>query len=244
MPVVEDLLPAPHNDIVLDMLFSLAEFHAFAKMRLHTERTLELFEQSIKTLGDATRKFETVTCAAYDTKELPRETAARDRREAAAAAKAAGKQTPQAASGRTKGKGKAKPAAVPKGTKRATGSSRHVKFQLSTIKYHSFGDYPDAIRAFGTLDVSSTQQVSQQYGTRSMLLTLTCTGRARASLPQEVLSSHQQEELYHTDREAAASRSNTSEDQKKISSRARHSRTRRLSSSSKPSCSTSPIARR
>ncbi|EPS99439.1 hypothetical protein FOMPIDRAFT_20721, partial [Fomitopsis schrenkii] len=143
MPVVEDLLPAPHNDIVLDMLFSLAEFHAFAKMRLHTERTLELFEQSIKTLGVATRKFETVTCVAYDTKELPRETAARDRREAAAAAKAAGKKTPQAASGRTKGKGKAKPAA----------------FQLSTIKYHSFGDYPDAIRAFGTLDVSSTQQV-------------------------------------------------------------------------------------
>ena len=84
MPVIEGLLPAPHDAIVLDMLFALAEFHAFAKMRLHTERTLKLFEQSIKTLGEAVRKFETVTCAAYDTKELPRETAARGRREAAA----------------------------------------------------------------------------------------------------------------------------------------------------------------
>ena len=58
------------------MLFSLAEFHAFAKMRLHTERTLELFDQSVIKLGEDMRKFETVVCAAYETKELPRETAA------------------------------------------------------------------------------------------------------------------------------------------------------------------------
>ena len=158
MPVIEGLLPAPHNAIVLDMLFALAEFHAFAKMRLHTERTLELFEKSIKTLGEAVRKFETVTCAAYDTKELPRETAARGRREAAAAAKTGDKTS---ASGRSKGKGKA---AAPKAPRKPAGSSRHVKFQASTVKWHSFGDYVAYIRAYGTLDVSSTQSVSRRCG--------------------------------------------------------------------------------
>lgn len=159
MPVIEGLLPAPHDAIVLDMLFALAEFHAFAKMRLHTERTLELFEKSIKTLGEAVRRFETVTCAAYDTKELPRETAARGRREAAAAAAKTGDKT--SASGRSKGKGKA---AAPKAPRKPAGSSRHVKFQASTVKWHSFGDYVAYIRAYGTLDVSSTQSVSRHCG--------------------------------------------------------------------------------
>ena len=158
MPVIEGLLPAPHDAIVLDMLFALAEFHAFAKMRLHTERTLELFEKSIKTLGESVRKFGTVTCAAYDTKELPRETAARGRREAAAAAKTGDKTS---ASGRSGGKGKA---ADPKATRKPAGSSRHVKFQASTVKWHSFGDYVAYIRAYGTLDVSSTQSVSRRCG--------------------------------------------------------------------------------
>lgn len=158
MPVIEGLLPAPHNAIVLNMLFALAEFHAFAKMCLHTERTLELFEKSIKTLGEAVRKFETVTCTAYDTKELPRETAARGRREAAAAAKTGDKTS---ASGRSKGKGKA---AAPKAPRKPSGSSWHVKFQASTVKWHSFGDYVAYIRAYGTLDVSSTQSVSRRCG--------------------------------------------------------------------------------
>ena len=158
MPVIEGLLPAPHDAIVLDMLFALAEFHAFAKMRLHTERTLELFEKSIKTLGEAVRRFETVTCAAYDTKELPRETAARGRREAAAAAKTGDKTS---TSGQSKGKGKA---AALKAPRKPAGSSRHVKFQASTVKWHSFGDYVAYIRAYGTLDVSSTQSVSRRCG--------------------------------------------------------------------------------
>ena len=135
------------------MLFSLAEFHAFAKMRLHTERTLELFDQSVIKVGDAMRKFETVVCAAYETKELPRETAARGRRDAAAAAKAGSK---TAAPGGSKGKGKAAPAAA---RQKPGGIPRQAKFELSTFKYHSFGNYPDAVRAFGTLDVLSSQHV-------------------------------------------------------------------------------------
>ena len=137
------------------MLFSLAEFHAFAKMRLHTERTLELFDQSVIKVGDAMRKFETVVCAAYETKELPCETVARGRRDAAAAAKAGSK---TAAPGGSKGKGKATPAAA---RQKPGGIPRQAKFELSTFKYHSFGDYPDAVCAFGTLDVLSSQHVSR-----------------------------------------------------------------------------------
>ena len=157
IPVIEGLLPPDHNEIVLDMLFSLAEFHAFAKMRLHSERTLELFDQSVIKLGDAMRKFETVVCAAYETKELPRETAARGLRDAAAAAKAGNK---TAEPGGRKGKGKAAPAPAP-ARQKPGGISRQAKFELSTFKYHSFGDYPDAVRAFGTLDVLSSQHVSE-----------------------------------------------------------------------------------
>ena len=138
------------------MLFCLAEFHAFAKMRLHTERTLELFDQSVIKVGDAMRKFKTVVCPAYETKELPRETAARGRRDAAAAAKAGSKTT--APGGCKGGKGKAAPAAA---RQKPGGISRQAKFELSTFKYHSFGDYPDAVRAFGTLDVLSSQHVSE-----------------------------------------------------------------------------------
>lgn len=140
------------------MLFSLAEFHAFAKMRLHTERTLELFDQSVIKLGEDMRKFETVVCAAYETKELPRETAARGRRKAAAAAKASSKTAPP---GGRKGKGKASPlaAAARNAPQKPGANPRQAKFELSTFKYHSFGDYPDAVRAFGTLDVLSSQHV-------------------------------------------------------------------------------------
>lgn len=82
------VLPTPHNDIDLDMLFSLAEFHAFAKMCIHTDRTLKLFDESIIKLGSAMCKFKTVTCAM---KELPCKSAAQGHHETVAAAKANGK---------------------------------------------------------------------------------------------------------------------------------------------------------
>ncbi|TFY50777.1 hypothetical protein EVJ58_g10894, partial [Rhodofomes roseus] len=151
IPVVDSMLPPPHDDIVLDVLFALAEWHAFAKLRLHTERTLSLFEESVKTLGKAMRRFETITCPAYETKELPRETAARGRRQAAAAAKAGSK-------------GKQKAASVPVSrTARTAGGARIVKFNLATYKWHSFGDYPYLIRATGTMDISSTQHGEREH---------------------------------------------------------------------------------
>ena len=48
----------------------------FAKMWLHTEQTLSLFEQNIKTLGDPLCRFKSIACAQYNTKELPKEVTA------------------------------------------------------------------------------------------------------------------------------------------------------------------------
>ena len=65
--------------IILDLLFDLATWHAYAKLRVHTEQTLTSF--------DAVRKFQRTTCMTYRTTELPQEHAARGRRTAALAAK-------------------------------------------------------------------------------------------------------------------------------------------------------------
>ncbi|KAF9544902.1 hypothetical protein CPC08DRAFT_618840, partial [Agrocybe pediades] len=128
MPVFEDLLPAIHNEVVLDLLFELATWHALAKLRLHTTSTLAALKASTKALGKALRKFLSVMCNAYDTRELPREEAARARRAAS-----------------SKGKGK------------ATSSDRlKKKFNMNTYKTNALGDYPPAIQMFGTSENYST----------------------------------------------------------------------------------------
>jgi hypothetical protein len=121
--------------MVLDLLFELAVWHAHAKLRLHTETTLEMFQSTTQRLGVLLRAFLRLTCEAYITRELPRETAARGRREAALATKGKG----------TKGKGKEGP--------------KRKRLNLATYKYHALGDYPEAIRRFGTTDNYSTQVV-------------------------------------------------------------------------------------
>ena len=51
MPVFEGLLPPIHEDIVQTLLFRLAEWHALAKLRLHTKDTLALLHQALRRLG-------------------------------------------------------------------------------------------------------------------------------------------------------------------------------------------------
>lgn len=74
------------------------------------------------------------TCKRYDTRELPKEQAARERR-AAATTNATGKRQTQ------KGKGKAK------------------TLNLCTYKWHSLPDYADMIEALGPSDGTTTQPV-------------------------------------------------------------------------------------
>lgn len=77
MPVLDLLLPAPHHDIVMDLVFYLVTWHALAKLRLHTTRTINLFEQVTTSLHRAARQFLHETCEDYVTLELPKEEAAR-----------------------------------------------------------------------------------------------------------------------------------------------------------------------
>src|SRR6266550_2122261 len=77
IPVFEGLFPGVHNDILMDLLFELATWHALAKLRLHTESTIMALEHSTRRLGKAIRAFEEKLCAEYVAKELPAEDAPR-----------------------------------------------------------------------------------------------------------------------------------------------------------------------
>ncbi len=70
LPAFEGLLPAPHDDIIMDLLFVLATWHGLAKLRMHTADTLSLLKITTTNLGIMLRKFKRVTCEAYDTREL------------------------------------------------------------------------------------------------------------------------------------------------------------------------------
>ncbi|KAF8350424.1 hypothetical protein F5887DRAFT_913458 [Amanita rubescens] len=129
----------PHNRIVLNLLFELATWHALAKLRLHTETTINALEASTKRLGKSLREFKSVTCETYVTKELPSEEAARGRRESALRAK--------------------QPASNGPTTNTTARRKREKKFNLSTYKLHALGDYPHTIRMFGTTDGYTSQVV-------------------------------------------------------------------------------------
>lgn len=144
MPVFEDLLPPEHNKVVLDLLFQLAEWHAYAKLRQHTDHTLDFMEHSTTLLGQIIRQFATKTCNAFVTKELPQEHIARGRRKSAAEAK-------KAASGDA--------TTANTSTGRTSKGAKIKLFNLQTYKLHALGDYVRTIRRFGTTDSYSTQTV-------------------------------------------------------------------------------------
>lgn len=163
--------------MVLNLLFTLCTWHAYAKLRLHTASTLEGLKSTTKLLGKTLRDWIKKSCSAFSTKELPRESVARGRRNTAAAAKAQSKRGAKTkkqapvSKPRSKKKGKAK--AKETATKRDKGkgkaneegsnnnSSRLEKlFNLCTYKLHALGDYVTSIMLFGTSDGWSTQVVS------------------------------------------------------------------------------------
>lgn len=118
-------------------MFDLATWQAYAKLRLHTEDTLDFFDSATVVLGKSVRKFQRTTCETYITMELPQEHAARGRRQAQLAAK-------QGA------------LAVAKGGTRP----KVKKLNINTYKFHALGDYPNTIRIRGTTDNYTTQPVS------------------------------------------------------------------------------------
>jgi hypothetical protein len=136
IPVLEGLLPEKDEKDVFDLIFILATWHSYAKLRLHTDHTLASFDALTKPLGAALRHFAGKFSNQFDTKELPKEADARKRR---------------AAKGKDKGM-------ASRSTKQGAplGGAR---FNLSTYKLHALGDYANTIRRRGTTDSFSTQMV-------------------------------------------------------------------------------------
>jgi len=64
----------------MKLLYRISEWHALAKLRMHTEDSLGLMEESTKEIGDLLRQFRRLTCTQFTTVELPREADARMRR--------------------------------------------------------------------------------------------------------------------------------------------------------------------
>jgi len=131
IPVIEGLFEPPHNTIVHDLLFTMASWHALAKLRMHTESTLSKLDNLTTQLGAHIRRFANVTCQKYVTYELEREKGARQRRQAKKTSK------------------KGPPIEVKK----------RKEFNLSTPKLHLLGHYVPVIRLFGSTTGYSTQRV-------------------------------------------------------------------------------------
>ncbi|PPQ66257.1 hypothetical protein CVT24_007275 [Panaeolus cyanescens] len=149
LPVFESLLPNQHMQIILSLIFVLSTWHALAKLRLHTSSTLAALKAQTRELGFALRRFVKDVCPAYDAKDLPREEAARARRQANKAKK-----------GTTASSKTSKKPSQRKNT-RTNNESEDEKakktLNLFTYKLHALGDYVDTIWRYGPSDNYSTQ---------------------------------------------------------------------------------------
>ena len=80
----------------MTLLYRTAEWHGLAKLRMHTESSLELLQSLTEEFGLLMRSFQELTASSFITMELPKETAARTRKEAKIAASSSQGSTGQA----------------------------------------------------------------------------------------------------------------------------------------------------
>ncbi|KAK0224951.1 hypothetical protein EDD85DRAFT_778146, partial [Armillaria nabsnona] len=76
MPCFEGLFPSKLNKLVLDLLFVFACWHANAKLQMHTEMLLLVFERFTSILGTLMQKFKH-EIDVLDTCKIPKEREAR-----------------------------------------------------------------------------------------------------------------------------------------------------------------------
>jgi hypothetical protein len=172
IPAVDGLLPNTHNSMILTLLYRLAEWHALAKLRMHTEQTLDCLEKSTTIIGRELRNFRDKSVKSFKCQELPKETAARQRRRERTQAKkaqfnnvlanASGLSADNGAPGLQTNAGGDTQNSLP--NKDAPPPSKPKPkpktLNLFTYKFHALGDYVRTIRLFGTTDSYSTQIVS------------------------------------------------------------------------------------
>ena len=135
IPCFEGLLPEPHDNTILKLLYLASYWHSLAKLRLHTETTLKVLDNVTVLFARALRHFKEVTCPCFSTVETDREYNARCR----------------AAEWRMS-------RSQPANNVQVTGK-RAKTFNLLTSKLHALGDYIETIKMFGTTDSYSTQIV-------------------------------------------------------------------------------------
>ena len=57
--------------MILDLLFVLATWHTFTKLRMHSTSTVTIFDGVMKTLGQLLQRFNDHVCPKYNTRETP-----------------------------------------------------------------------------------------------------------------------------------------------------------------------------
>lgn len=148
MPVFDGLFKEPHNSSVLNLLSLLCSWHGLAKLRMHTDETLQIMDDVTISLGRELRAFCTHTCPTFPTRELKREAECRQRRQQQSQSRSVHKSS-QAASRKLK------------------------TLNLQTYKLHALGDYVSSIKRYGTTDSYSTQLVRKCHGV--MLYSYSCS---------------------------------------------------------------------
>jgi len=168
----------------MKLLYRTAEWHALAKLRMHSDSTLLLLEDLTTEFGQLIRQFRDLTCSQFKTVELPRETAARKRKGAkqqpagssavprsSSTLASAGNPNVGTPSSVTSGDATAS-APLHSGTEvppvaastipsqgQPSAQGKKKGLNLFIIKLHFLGDYVRHIRLFGTTDSYSTQLV-------------------------------------------------------------------------------------
>ena len=157
IPAFEGLLNGPHdidNKCIIRLLYRTAEWHGFAKLRIHTSSTLAHLEKLTKEFGLLMQQFRDTTCSRFQTTELLHEAEARRRKQ----------QRVQRKMSSTIGKHTHAPQPANEPAVSSALSSRKPKtLNLSTPKFHALGDYTQTIQMFGSTDSFLTQVVCYSY---------------------------------------------------------------------------------
>ena len=180
---VEGLLPEPHNGKIMTLLFRLAEWHALAKLRMHTEHTLHHLDQATVAIGRELQAFSDWTQGLGAIK-LPGETSTRQchksKKNAShgigpshlSASHDPPVQLDKEISREISQIGIAGPLHPPapqkpqksrkKDSQWSSPGPKNKFLNLVTYKMHALGDYVQTIWLFGTTDSYSTQIVCIQ----------------------------------------------------------------------------------
>ena len=172
IPAFEGLLDdsEPHRDNrrIMKLLYRTAEWHSFAKLRIHTASTLDHLEALTKDFGQLMRQFRDLTCSHFSTTELPREADARRRQRQRAHIRVPQTErvpmivSTSASSSITTHRHAAASSSTTTRRNAAASSESSQKLKtlnLRTTKFHALGDYVRTIRMFGCTDNFSTQIV-------------------------------------------------------------------------------------